>query len=368
MKNKIKIFFIIPRFYIGGAERFTIDLIKHLDREKFDISLICLKDAEPETEIWREEIEVMGYPVIIIGKKTKLGLGCLFKLFWLLKKEKPEIVHTMIFSGDVYGRVAAKIAGIKVIISTEQNLNYGESAVKHFLKKVTAPLSDKVVVISRAVKSYVIAYEGVKAEQVEIIPNAVEKFIAPNSLSFVSGKKFTIGFMGRLTEQKGLECLLEAMALLKHKNIECLIAGDGEDRKKLEDLVESKGLNEIVYFVGWQKNRFDFFRLIDSFILPSRWEGLGVVLLEAGLFKLPVIASNIDGIVDVIDDNINGLLFSSGEARELAEKIELLKNNVELGERLGKNLEGKVLEKFNISNISKSYENLYLEILSKKNG
>jgi glycosyltransferase involved in cell wall biosynthesis len=357
--KKIKIIHIIPTLDMGGAERLLVDVVKNLDQNNFSVSIICLK----RFGFWGMELKKQGTPLILAGLGNGFGIFGFLNLIKILKKENPDIVHAHLFGADFFGVLAAKLVGIKNIVSTEHNLNYQENWLKKILKKWSLNFTKNIVAVSGAVKTYAIAV-GIPAEKIRVIYNGVEteKFL-DLTRKYEKKNKITIGSLGRLTEQKGFDFLIEVLAILKDKKINCLLAGEGEDRGKLEKQIKKVGLSERVKLLGWQKNTKEFFDSLDIFILPSRWEGFGLAILEAGLAGLPVIASRVDGIKEIIEDKVDGLLFKKENVEELAEKIRYLTDNPEERKKLGVRLQNKAKEKFSIKKIVKDYENLYLELL-----
>lgn len=359
-EKKIKIIHIIPTLDLGGAEKLLVDIVKNLDKEKFLSEVICLK----RFGFWGIELKKEGIPLILAGKDKRLGLITLFKLIKILKKEKPDVVHTHLFGADIWGRLAARLAGVKVIVSTEHNLNYQEGFLKKILKKSTAGLADSIVAVSQAVKDYAVKFEKADKNKIEVIYNGVDvgKFLN-RSRNYKKGREeMVIGSVGRLAKQKGFDCLIGALAKIERR-IKCYIAGDGAERKKLEKLIKKLNLTGWVELVGWQKDMPNFLNSLDIFVLPSRWEGFGVAILEAGLAGLPVVAAAVDGIKEIIEDPKDGLLFRKEDEEDLAKKLNYLLESPEERERLGLNLQNKVKEKFAIGKIVKEYEDLYLRLL-----
>jgi glycosyltransferase involved in cell wall biosynthesis len=359
--SKIKVVNIIHDLHGGGAERFAVDLAKFLDRDKFAVEVICLRDEGN----WKKELEALGISVQVLGGIRGFSFLSFGKLLKAVKKAAPNIVHTHLFWGDFFGRLAAKLAGVKAIISTEQNLNLSEGFLKRTGKIATARFARAIIAVSEAVKKYAIKYEGAKEKQLEIIPNGleIEKFLNTERNYDNGGRELVVGSIGRLAEQKGFDCLIKA--LVDVKSVKCLIAGEGEKRKELQGLIDQLGLGEKVKLVGWQENIKKFLAGLDIFVLPSRWEGLGIVILEAGLSGLPVVASRVDGILDIISDGQDGLFFTAGNEGELAAQIKRLQADPGERERLGKRLQEKIREKFDIKKIAKRYEAVYLEALGK---
>jgi glycosyltransferase involved in cell wall biosynthesis len=359
--KKIKILHIIPTLNAGGAEKTVVELVKFCDPEIFVSEILCLKAGG----FWEEELLRSGASVTVIGHSRLPIIFNFFKIINFIKKSSPDIVQTHLFGADVYGRLTARLAGVKNIISTEQNVNLSEGKFKKLAKYFTSKLAVAIVAVSEAIKQYLINGEGVAEKKIIIINNGVEieKFLNQNR-EYNNNRPLVIGSIGRLTRQKGFDYLLEAMA--KIDGAKCLIAGDGEERNILAEKINKFGLSEKVELVGLKKDVPGFLASLDVFVLPSRWEGFGIVILEAGLSGLPVIASRVDGILEIITDNQDGLLFTPGNAEELAGKIKRLLSNSAERAYLGKNLQQKIQEKFSIQKIVKQYEALYLQVLDKK--
>ena len=358
--KKIKILHIIPSLLPGGAEKMAALLAEFSNPEKFSIGILCLKAGG----LWEEKLIKQGIPVTIVGSLNRPIIFDFFKIVKAIKNFSPDIVHTHLFGGDFYGRICARLAGVKKIISTEQNVNFSEGKLRKLAKFLTSLLAIRIVAASKAIKKYLIADEGVAPEKIEVIYNGVEtdKF-SPLARDYKpSGRPLVVGSIGRLTEQKGFDYLLEALA--KIKEVECLIAGEGEEKENLEKKIKMLGLDRRVKLVGLQKDVPQFLRSLDVFVLPSRWEGFGIVLLEAGLSGLPIIASRVDGILEIIEDGLNGWLFEKGNVEELADKLKKILAEPAARARLGKNIREKVLDKFEIKKIVKQYEDLYLKILT----
>lgn len=359
-KNKIRITYIMPSAAAGGAERFLLDLISNLDLEKFVPSLILFDHGG----FFLKDFAALGMPVVVLQKKYKFDLGNFCKLRQALKKLKPDIVHTQL-GGDVYGRLVARCLGVKKIISTEQNVQVHEDWLANKLKTWTAKFANKIVAISEAVKVDSLKRYQLPPEKLIVIPNGVDVqkfFIKPRALT--SPGKIILGSVGRLTEQKNFSFLIKALANFKDKNFECLIAGEGELRKDLQTQIDSLELGQKIKLVGLQKDIPVFLQQLDVFILPSLWEGLGIVALEAGLTGLPVLAARVDGLKEIIKDEATGWLFDPQDEKDLAAKLSYVFdfNNREILKDRGRKLQVAVLERFDIKNIVRQYEKLYFNL------
>ncbi|MEK7189469.1 MAG: glycosyltransferase, partial [Patescibacteria group bacterium] len=173
MTQKIKIIFVLAALEIGGAEKFFYDLIKHLDKEKFAPQLATVIGGGA----LEDDFSALGIPVHIFGRQRLRYLGGIrqcWQLYRLFKKEKPQIVHTQLFAADLWGRLAAKLAQVPIIITTEQNINYDQSWIRELLKRITYHLADATVAISSAVKRYARYKYNVPKEKILVIPNDVD--------------------------------------------------------------------------------------------------------------------------------------------------------------------------------------------------
>ncbi len=159
--------------------------------------------------------------------------------------------------------------------------------------------------------------------------------------------------------QKDVETIIKALKIIEKENFIFFVVGDGPDRDKLEQLVNSLNLQNKIIFLGYRTDIEKILASADLFILSSRWEGLPLVILEAFACKIPVIASKVHGITSVVKDGENGLLFEFKNEKDLAEKILLILKNEDLKKKIIENAYLTVKEKFNLEKMIKAYENLY---------
>jgi len=382
MQKKIKIIFVTAALEVGGAEKFLLDLLSRLDRGRFEPILATVVGSGKLEPNFR----ALNLPIYIHGRRRIKYLGGLvqfWQLYKLFKKECPDIVHTQLFAPDLWGRLAARTAGVKVIITTEQNINVDQSALREWLKKLTYKLTTRAAAISLAVKNYMIAKYDVPAETIEIIPNDVdfetlEKRMAEARVFEEAGDKKReadgaeakttkiILTVGRLVLQKGQKYLIEAFSKLRDKeNLELWIIGEGPLEKELKGLVKKYLIEEQVKFLGV---RFDVPELLvraDLFVFPSLWEGLGIAVLEAAAARLPIIASKIDGILDIIEDDKSGILTPPRDVGALTEAMKELLNNPCKAREFGDAAYKHVKENFDIKIVTKKYEMMFEKILEK---
>ena len=360
-KNKrIKILYITPSLASGGAERLTLDLIYGLNKDLFSPSLLLFAGKG----FFYDEAVKNGVRVKSFNKKYRLDILNFYKIYRYIKKEKPAIVHTQM-GADIYGRLAARLAGVKTIVSTEHNVLRNYNSLTAFLKKKTASWSDRIICVSGAIKRDMVRRYDNKNSSLQLIYNGIniEKFDGIKRKKF-DGEELVFGSLGRLTEQKNYSLLIRALSKIKGSNFKFLIAGEGELRGSLQKEIDSLGINSRIELVGVKKDVRSFLASLDFFILPSKWEGLGIVLLEAGLARLPVLASNTGGISEIVSNGKSGILFKNESVSDLTEKINyfLNPNNREKLDFLGENLYNRVVSDFDIKKMIKKYEEVYLSL------
>ena len=359
--SRTKITYIIPTLDSGGAERFFVDLIKNLDREKFEASLILYKRAG----LWLGELEREGIKCVVLEKKFLFDISNFIAIYKSIKEIGPDIVHTQL-GADIYGVLAAKLAGIRSIVSTEVNTNINESYLYNCLKKFSLRFVDRVIAVSSAVLNDAKKRYKINKKKLEVIYNGIEieRFsIKEKRNNFSDDNPIVFGTIGRLTEQKGHINLIKAFSMLSDKNAKLLIAGKGELKDDLNQLIITLGLQKRVELCG-KVLAPKFLNEIDVFVLPSIWEGMGIVLVEAALTGLPIIASDVGGVSEVVSSE-EAWLVEPGNIEDLRKTIDSLIINfetIETGLKIEK-ANKRAREMFDITIIADNYQKLYQKLI-----
>lgn len=353
---------------IGGAEKFFYDLIKHLDKEKFAPQLATVIGGGA----LENDFRALNIPLHIFGSRRIRywsGIKQFYQLYCLFKKEKPQIVHTQLFAADLWGRLAAKLAQVPIIITTEQNINYDQSWIRELLKRITYNFADATVAISSAVKRYARYKYKVPKEKISVIPNDVDVAEFEKQLALapaIKQPRSVILTVGRLVEQKGQKHILEAFACLKDKEkYELWLAGEGTLHADLEQLAKHLGIAGQVKFLGSRRDIPTLLKQADLFVFPSLWEGLGIAVLEAAIAKVPIVATAVDGILDIIEDNETGYLVEAGDSEDLQFAMEKMLANPGRAKFMAEAAYQKVKNNFDIKVVVKKYEELYENFASK---
>ena len=360
--EKIKIIHIITSLNIGGAEKLLLDLVKNLDKEIYEVKITTVVGGG----ILIREFEEAGIEVKIFKKKSRLGLEVIWKISRYLRKEKPQIVHTHLFGGDTWGRIAAILARVPLIISTEHNTNVDEGISKRLVKKFLSFFTAKIVAVSETVKAYSVLKDHISKKKIEVILNGVnlDKFLSISQKEF--GDPPIIGIVGRLEEQKGHKYLFEALNLLKVIPWTLWIIGEGSRRAELERLAKNLDLRERVMFLGVRDNIPEILDKMDIFVLPSLWEGLSLALVEAAASAKPIVASKIGGIEEIVENEKTGLLIEPKNVKSLTDGLERILLGEEDALKMGCSARAYVKDNFDIKKMVKKYEEAYNKLLVYK--
>lgn len=362
--KKIKILYIITGLAIGGAETLLLSIIQKLNKEIFTITIISLyKD-----DAFFPEFKKTGASVYCLNYSKKWNFFIIFHLIQIIKKEKPDIIHTHLPHGTIWGRIAAFFTKVKCIFTTEHNMSVWKK--KHlffyFLYKITYRINTRIIAVSQAIKNKMITEFSIPEDKIVVIHNGIDimklrvKHERPNDLVAISHP--IICTIGRLHRSKGHRYLIKAFndVVNEFPSANLLIVGDGDQRKYLENIVTENGLCNSVHLVGTRTNISAILQLTDIYVFPSLEEGLGISLIEACAVGKPCIASNVGGIPEVIVSGESGFLVPPADSSALASKIILLlKDNVR-AKNLARCALKVVKDKFNIDDKVKNLEELYM--------
>jgi glycosyltransferase involved in cell wall biosynthesis len=237
------------------------------------------------------------------------------------------------------------------------------------------PYADRVMAVSEGIKNELIA-RGINGSKIRLIPNAVtsngrkeecaENRKSKRKLFNIPEHEFVIGYIGRLSEEKGVRYLIETHRLLAKAGVPArmLIIGDGPQRKELKHLASTIGDGKSVIFTGFQNNIEDWLPTMDVFVLPSLTEGTPMALLEAMAGGIPVIASAVGGVPQVIKQGKNGLLIEPGRTEEIHKAVLDLYNNEQMRENLSRAAEETIKQNYSVQQWIRSVEREYVNTIN----
>jgi glycosyltransferase involved in cell wall biosynthesis len=356
MDRRAHIVHIIPTLRYGGAERLVVDLVNHLDEKLYRTSIILFFDDCPLATLLHHK------QIHIVRKRGKLSFSLIGDLEKKLHELKPDIVHTHLFGGDVWGRLAAHRLNIPVL-TTEHNINIEESGVKHVVKQLLRHKTTQYIAISRAVAAYMERGYGIAPEHISVIHNGIDTqaFLDIPRPYFHNPLRFLI--IGRLVKQKGHLIALEALSRMKQFDWKLTIVGDGEEKRTIWDMVYQLGLQDRVMVLPSTTNTPAVYAAHDIVIVPSLWEGLGLVVMEAMAAGRLVIAANIGGIPELIQDKLTGVLFHAGDPISLRTELGWCLHSPDHARTIAHAGRAHAAQYFDVSLMIKQYEAVYQNIL-----
>lgn len=372
-----KIVHLIDNLVIGGAQTHLLTVLKCADRENYFHVVYSLTD---ELDIGRE-MERLGIKALSLNLqeplREKRWVIVIRQISKMLREEKPDLLETHLTWSRIFGTIASLMIGRKNVISFEQGDIFNAGWQYTMANFLTSFFIDIIIVPSNAIKKWVYKNYGIPQHKMRIMHNAVliehfrpqwdrENFRKTLDL----GKdEIVVGSVGTLGTgiNKGMDYCIDAIAELtkKYKDIKLLIVGDGELRGKLERQARDLGLGNAVRFLGFRRDIGSILNAIDLFVLASPFEPCGIALIEAMSMERPVIGSASGGTVEIIEDGVNGLLFSPRDPRDLAEKIDRLIGNEKLRKEMGMRARKIAEEKFNAKKYTKQLESIYAGLLEE---
>jgi len=334
--SPIRILHLIDSAGVAGGQRYLLDLLRHSD-PSFEHHVV-LSQAGPLEGMLRDQH--CGY--VLIPMAGKFSFSALRKIRQYLHDEKIQIVHSHGYRSNLQGRLACALTRARNIATVHVSLyDYIDTPLltRRFyllIEKMTSFLVSKYICISTAMKDD-FRKMGIRREKLLVIHNGVDLAVfhprtANEALSRslgIQGNCPVIGTVGRMVTEKKQIDLMEALSLLQERwpTLQCLFIGTGPLLGRLEHQAEQLGVAGKCLFPGVRTDIAEFYPLLDVFILPSRREPFGLVLLEAMASKVPVIATAAGGPLDIIQSGSNGLLVPPSNPRELAAGIDFLLSN-----------------------------------------
>jgi glycosyltransferase involved in cell wall biosynthesis len=342
-----RIVHLIKATRIAGAERHLTILLPGLRAAGIDARLLLLHPpANPVTD-FVEALTVADVPVERVPIAHHADGRAIAALRDRLRAAAPHIVHTHLIHADVFGMAAARWAGVKRVVSTRHNDDpFRRRAPIAGLHRALWGMASAGIAISEAIRQFCIRVEGARPEAIHTIHYGLPPAPAPDvaaaraevrRLIAAPAAAPVIGFVGRLIEQKGVRYAVRAFARLAeaHPAARLLIIGDGDQRQALEAEAGALGVRARTHFIGWRPDAARLMAGFDVFVMPSLWEGFGIVLLEAMAAGVPIVGSAVSAIPEVVLDGETGLLVPPRDDESLAAAIDALLRDAPLSRHLG---------------------------------
>ncbi len=369
--RKTRILYVVGSFVAGGAERHLLELWGRIDRDRFEVEIVCFR----RTGAFTTQVDALGWPVHDLGMNPRIydpagwrGLG---RLMARIRAFRPDVVQGYLFGPNLFAALAGRICGVRAVVVSKRNVDAFETSRQVWIQRLAHRLATHVVAVSEAAGDSSRAL-GVPPDRVTVIPNGVdvERFrpvVADRdgrrALGF-NGSAPWIGSVGCLEARKDVPTLLGALALLAERGVtfEAVLIGDGRERGRLEALSASLGLAGRVHFLGERGDIERLLPLLDVFVLSSREEGIPNALLEAMACGRPSVATAVGGTPEVLTDGDTGWLVPAGDPRPLADAIQAALTDRSEAERRARRAREQAETRLSIAAMVSRHEALYARL------
>ena len=364
--ERIRVAFVITELNVGGAERCLTQIATGLDRNRFTPMVISIapRPADDQAALVNS-LEEAQVPVYFLNASSKWHLPlAVRRLRRALFGFAPDVVQSFLFHADVLTRLAGRGKTRRVY----QGLRVADPAAgRQRCQRWAARRADAVVCVSKAVRTYARDVVKIEAEKLVVIPNAVDvdhqSAVTPVDLQTigVAASRRVILFVGRLHRQKGVDWLLEAMPevcqLLPQHDL--VLVGAGDDERLLRTQARNLKVGDRIHFVGWRGDVPRFMAASSQLVLPSRWEGMPNVVLEAMAAGLPVVATDTQGVRELLADQGSTQTVEFGDTRALVERLVAFGRDADLAHRVGAANQARAATCFSLPQMIEAYQSLY---------
>jgi glycosyltransferase involved in cell wall biosynthesis len=364
----IRILFVIPTLDRSGAEKQMTLLATRLPTADFQPEVVALTRGGP----YADDLCRHGIPLTVLNKRLKFDPVALFRLRKLIRTRRPDVVHTWLFAGNAYGRLAAGGRRRPRIVVSERCVDTWKAAWQHRVDRWLASRADRLVGNSQSVADFY-RERGFPAERIRVIPNGIDLPALDSSararvrggLGIPDDAPVAI-YVGRLARQKRVDDLIWSAELVRciHTDFRLLILGDGPERTALQRYVRDLRAENTVLFLGHSSAVTETLQAADQFWLASDFEGQSNSLMEAMSSALPVVASDIPPNRELVDETRTGLLAPVGDRAAFAQAALSLFADADVARRMGQAGRERMTNEFSVEGMVARYADLYREVIT----
>lgn len=322
----------------GGAERFALGLAEHLPRDRVEPWVCATRAATPEAV---EQLQAAAVPLVVLGRRRRVDAHRLAGLVSLLRRGRFDVIHAHMFGSNAWGAVLGRLCRVPVVIAHEHNWSFaGNPGRRAVDRQVIARLATRFVAVSEAVRRQMIELERIDPERIVVLPTAYipDRVAGPDpraELGLRPPARIVL-VAASLRPEKALEVLVAAHALLvrDYPDVHLVIAGEGRCRPALERQIAVLGRGSSVHLLGGRHDVGALLGAADVGALSSDWEGMPLFLLECMALGVPVAATGVGGVGELIEHDRTGLLVPPRDPAALAAAIGALLEDPERSRRL----------------------------------
>ena len=367
-ERKIKILHLITSLEVGGAQHGLLLGLPRFDPGRYEHIICSLMDRMQMAAQFRRA----GIEVHTLGLNRKTDLAVALRLRSLLKRLRPDVLHTYLLHSNVLGRIVGKLTGVPAIIGSERTIGQARRWGR-LVTRLTNPLTDAVEVNSETGARSIEHDLGVPPGKIEVVRSGIDldaygsslkRTAIRSELGLTDGQHLVL-YVGRLQPVKGVEYGIRAFAsaMASHQNMHMALAGEGEQLAYLQNLVIELGINEAITFLGVRNDLPDLLAAADSVLMPSLTEGFPRTAIEAMAAGKPVIATSVGGTPEAIIDGETGLLVPPMDVDAMVKALVELVGDRELQVRLGSAGRKRAEQNYSVENYVSRLDGLYRKLL-----
>lgn len=372
LNRKINVLLYVNSLQQGGIENQVVLLANALNKNIFKVILCCHVDRN---KAFLNFVNTEFVKLVFLNWRMRSFSVGLRRFIHVLKMERIDIIHTHGFGVGLWGRIAAWMARVPVIIVHEHGKTLWKKPRHHLFERIATNFTDMRIAVSKDILELRIKREKTPNSKICFIPNGVNlasylghaKTTIKNLLD-IAHVEFVIGTVGRLVPAKAYQVLIDAFAMINAQNHSaCLLfIGDGELRDDLQSYSEKRQVSDKIFFLGARDDIPQLLSALDVFVISSDREGLPVAMLEAMASKIPVVATAVGGIPEVINSGQNGVLVPPRDPKKLAGELIAMLKNPASRQSIAEAGYVTVRENYSIETITSQIEEIYLHFAKQK--
>ena len=365
--KRIHVLQLVEGFGGGGAERKLLELVREMDETRFR-TVVCSLGF---TNTLQKEFESLDAKTVTFRRRGRFNPRLFFQLLRLVRREQIDVIMTTLFYADIVGALVGRLAKVKAVFFWETISSPGWLTWhRKWLYKLAAGSCTRIVSVSRATADFVVDKREIPSHKVVVIPYGIDlAAYAPKDGARIresiglNRNDPVIGMVGRLQPQKGHRYLVKAMEKVVKTvpDVKVVLVGWGGLQDEIETQIEEAGLKDHFVLLGLREDVSDLLNAFDIFTLPSLWEGLPNVILEAMATAKPVVASSVDGNAELVLDGATGFLVPPKDVDRLADALVHLLTHKDEAARMGRKGRKRVEEEFSLRQQVQRFQDLYLD-------
>ena len=376
--KRINILYVVDNLTFGGGERGFTQLSNALDKGRYNIFIACSPGGELENRIRDIDVQIK-----FMDFRKRINSRIFIELIRIIKQENIHIVHSVGSRADFYARLAAKIAGAPIIISTLAMFVEGfdtdplRKALYVILDRFSERFVDTFIVVSEALKHTLHTRHHIDKRKITRIYNGVELDLYSPHTKYsesirnefaIQDSTPLVGTIGRCVYQKGFEYFLLAASIIlrKYPDVKFILVGDGPLRTQLENMAQRLGIANSIIFTGFRNNIPKILAEMDIFVLSSVLEGLPRVVIEAMAAGKPIVATDIEGAREELNHGQEGIIVPSRNPTALAQGIIELLINRDKAKEMGLRARKKAQRLFDLKETVENIDSLYQRLIRDK--